>query len=86
MEVLHDTIVALKGSSMFAEPVRDREADGYSSLIFEPMDLKTIKGLIRNGSVTTTDEYDRAIGLMFANAMMYNLPGSTAAIDAREVR
>lgn len=32
------------------------------------------------------DEYERAIYLMYANAVMYNLPGSTAASEAKEVR
>ena len=41
---------------------------------------------IRNGNISTIDEYERAIYLMFANAVMYNLPGSAAANDAKEVR
>lgn len=70
---------------MFAEPVTDRLADGYSKVVFEPQDLKTIKTNIRNGTISTTDEYERAIYLMFSNALMYNLPGSAAANDASDV-
>jgi hypothetical protein len=86
LEVLHSTINTLKGYSLFAEPVTDRLAEGYSKVVREPQDLKTIRANIRNGTISTTDEYERAIYLMFANAMMYNLPGSAAANDAKEVR
>lgn len=40
------------------------------------MDLKTIKQAIRQNRITSTTEYERAISLMLANAIMYNLPGS----------
>jgi hypothetical protein len=86
LEVLHSTINTLKGYSLFAEPVTDRLAEGYSKVVREPQDLKTIRANIRNGTISTTDEYERAIYLMFANAIMYNLPGSAAASDAKEVR
>lgn len=86
LEVLHSTINTLKGYSLFAEPVTDRQAEGYSKVVHESQDLKTIRSNIRNGTITMTDEYERAIYLMFANAVMYNLPGSAAANDAKEVR
>lgn len=40
------------------------------------MDLKTIKSKIKEGGITNSLEFQRDIYLMFANAMMYNRPGS----------
>ncbi|KAF8309341.1 hypothetical protein DL93DRAFT_2230978 [Clavulina sp. PMI_390] len=85
LEVLHSTINTLKGYSLFAEPVTDKQAEGYSKVVYESQDLKTIKTKIKTGEIQTTDEYERAIYLMFANAVMYNLPGSTAANDAKDM-
>ena len=40
------------------------------------MDLKTIKTRVKDGVITNSLEFQRDIFLMFANAMMYNRPGS----------
>jgi len=39
-----------KHASMFSNPVRDRDAAGYSTMIRRPMDLKTIKAAIGAGA------------------------------------
>lgn len=45
-----DIIASDKHASMFANPVNDRQAEGYSDIIKRPTDLKTIKTAITNGS------------------------------------
>jgi len=49
------------------------------------MDLKTIKARVKDGAISNSLEFQRDVYLMFANAMMYNRPGSdvyTMAEDA----
>jgi bromodomain-containing protein 8 len=49
------------------------------------MDLKTIKARIKDGVIRTSTDFQRDVYLMFANAMMYNRPGSDIALMAEEV-
>lgn len=49
------------------------------------MDLKTIKGRIRDGQIASSDEFQRDVYLMFANSLMYNRPGSDIFNMAEEV-
>lgn len=53
-------------------PVRDDIAPGYSSVVYRPMDLGTLKKNIENGLIKSTKEFQRDIMLMFTNAIMYN--------------
>lgn len=50
------------------------------------MDLKTIRARIKDGTISNSMEYQRDIYLMFANAMMYNKPGTDIYTMAEEVR
>ncbi|KAF2668180.1 hypothetical protein BT63DRAFT_270088 [Microthyrium microscopicum] len=47
--VMND-IVSHKHASLFSHPVRDRDAEGYSTMIRRPTDLKTIKAAIGAGA------------------------------------
>ena len=49
---LLNTITAHKYASLFAKPLTEREAPGYSSLIHRNQDLKSIKAAISSGSRT----------------------------------
>lgn len=61
-----------KFSTLFAHPVTDSEAKGYSTVVYRPMDLCTIRKKIENGQIKTTAEFQRDMMLMFQNAIMYN--------------
>ncbi|GFZ48613.1 hypothetical protein JCM24511_06361 [Saitozyma sp. JCM 24511] len=61
------------------------DTPNYYDVIKRPMDLKTIRGRIRDGQVTTIDEFERDVLLMFANAMMYNTKGSQVYDMAEEM-
>jgi hypothetical protein len=50
---LMNDITSHRHASIFALPVRDRDADGYSSMIRRPTDLKTIKAAISAGARAT---------------------------------
>lgn len=49
------------------------------------MDLKTIKARVKDGLTSNSLEFQRDVYLMFANAMMYNRPGSEIYNMAEEV-
>ncbi|XP_053201249.1 bromodomain-containing protein 8-like [Panonychus citri] len=61
-----------KFSTLFAHPVTDGEAKGYSTVVYRPMDLASIRKKIENGQIKTTAEFQRDMMLMFQNAIMYN--------------
>ncbi|CAL4076910.1 unnamed protein product, partial [Meganyctiphanes norvegica] len=70
--ILWNEIAAHKYASVFLRPITDEQAPGYHDVIHRPMDLKTIKARIENGTITNTSEFQRDIMLMFLNATMYN--------------
>lgn len=71
---------------MFQNPVKKSEAPDYYDIIKRPMDLKTIRNRIKDGTITTIDEFERDIRLMFANATVYNARGSQVWEMAKEMR
>ncbi|KAF9453069.1 hypothetical protein P691DRAFT_771800 [Macrolepiota fuliginosa MF-IS2] len=74
--MLHSQISQHRNGNIFHNPIRTVEAPDYHDIVKRPMDLKTIKGRVKDGLIANSLEYKRDIFLMFANAMMYNRPGS----------
>lgn len=61
-----DTIAQHKYGPVFQNPVKKSEAPDYYDIIRRPMDLKRIRQRIKEGSISTIDEFERDIRLMFA--------------------
>ena len=59
---------------IFAEPVTDEIAPGYSTLIKYPMDLTTMATKLSNHAYSSVDEFRSDFVLMCKNAMTYNAP------------
>ena len=59
---------------MFAEPVTDDIAPGYSALIKHPMDLKAMAGKLVSHAYSSVEEFKNDFVLMCKNAMTYNAP------------
>ena len=76
MNVWRD-ISSHKYSTLFQNAVTDADAPNYSKLIYEPTDLKTIRNGVRDSVIKNSLQFHREIMKMFANAMMFNSPGST---------
>jgi bromodomain-containing protein 8 len=74
--MLHSQISAHRNGNIFHNPIKNSEAPGYRDIVKRPMDLKTIKAKIKDGAISNSLEFQRDVYLMFANAMMYNRPGS----------
>ncbi|EJT49929.1 hypothetical protein A1Q1_00942 [Trichosporon asahii var. asahii CBS 2479] len=80
---LLDSIQQHKYGPVFANPVR--KAADYYEIIKRPMDLKTLRARIKDGSVGNIEEFERDVRLMFANATIYNGRGSQVSDMAKEM-
>lgn len=85
IDLLFQSISNHRSSSIFQVPIRANEAPDYHDIVFRPMDLRTIKGRIRDGQISTVDEFERDVMLMFANALVYNDPDSDVYQRTEEV-
>ena len=83
--MLHSQISQHRNGNIFHNPIKNSEAPDYHDIVKRPMDLKTIKMKVKDGAITNSLEYQRDILLMFANALMYNRPGSDVYIMAEDV-
>lgn len=77
---LHEDISSHKNGNIFAHPVKkaslsahalcqaDEQSDAadYYQIVKKPMDLSMIKRKIRDGQITSVDEFERDLMLMFA--------------------
>lgn len=59
-------------ASMFLNPVNANDEPMYYALIKKPVDLKTINKKVRAGSISSFEELDLEMQIMFTNAIMYN--------------
>ncbi|KAG6837443.1 hypothetical protein H0H93_009537 [Arthromyces matolae] len=84
--MLHAQIAQHRTGNIFHNPIKNSEAPDYHEIVKRPMDLKTIKMRVKDGSIGNSLEYQRDIMLMFANAMMYNRPGSDVYSMAEDVK
>lgn len=84
--MVHSQISQHRYGTIFHNPIRKVEASDYHDIVKRPMDLKTIKARIKDGLISSSLEFQRDVYLMFANAMMYNRPGSEIYNMAEEVR
>ncbi|TFK75869.1 hypothetical protein BDN72DRAFT_831308 [Pluteus cervinus] len=83
--MLHSQISQHRNGNIFHNPIRNSEAPDYHEIVKRPMDLKTIKVKVKDGVIANSLEYQRDIFLMFANAMMYNRPGSDVYVMAEDM-
>jgi hypothetical protein len=49
MPIIENDIMSHKHASLFSNPVRERDAEGYSDMIRRPQDMKSIKAAISAG-------------------------------------
>lgn len=84
--MVHSQISQHRNGNIFHNPIKTSEAPDYYDIVKRPMDLKTVKSRIREGQITSSDEFQRDVYLMFANSLMYNRPGSDIFNMAEEVR
>ncbi|KAJ7228609.1 hypothetical protein GGX14DRAFT_345637 [Mycena pura] len=83
--MVHSQISQHRNGNIFHNPIKTSEAPDYHDIVKRPIDLKTIKAKIKDGVIGNSLEYQRDIYLMFANAMMYNRPGSDVHTMAEDM-
>ncbi|KAF7355348.1 Bromo domain-containing protein [Mycena sanguinolenta] len=83
--MVHSQISQHRNGNIFHNPIKVSEAPDYHDIVKRPIDLKTIKAKIKDGVIGNSLEYQRDIYLMFANAMMYNRPGSDVHAMAEDM-
>ncbi|TFK43493.1 hypothetical protein BDQ12DRAFT_662147 [Crucibulum laeve] len=83
--MLHSQISQHRNGNIFHNPIKISEAPDYRDIVKRPIDLKTIKTKVKDGLIRDSMEYQRDIFLMFANAMMYNRPGSDVYYMAEDM-
>ncbi|KAF8165307.1 hypothetical protein B0H34DRAFT_688675 [Crassisporium funariophilum] len=83
--MLHSQISQHRNGNIFHNPIKNSEAPDYHEIVKRPMDLKTIKTRVKDGIIGNSLEFQRDIYLMFANAMMYNRPGSDVHAMAEDM-
>lgn len=83
--MLHSSISQHRFGNIFHNPIKKQDAADYHDIVKRPMDLKTIKARVKDGTISNALEFQRDIYLMFANAMIYNRPGSEIHAMAEEV-
>ncbi|KAJ7507854.1 hypothetical protein B0H11DRAFT_1705305 [Mycena galericulata] len=83
--MVHNQISQHRNGNIFHNPIKTSEAPDYHDIVKRPIDLKTIKAKIKDGVIGNSLEYQRDIYLMFANAMMYNRPGSDVHVMAEDM-
>ncbi|VDP54585.1 unnamed protein product [Heligmosomoides polygyrus] len=72
-------------SAVFLHPVLDRDAPGYSRLVYCPVDLTTVKREIDNGLMTNPNVLMKKVFMMFSNATMFNSTGHDVNNYAKEM-
>ncbi|KAA3671659.1 uncharacterized protein DEA37_0012759 [Paragonimus westermani] len=83
---LHNQLVRRDPRRIFANPVTDDIAAGYSETISHPMDLGTISNrLISRACYKSVTDYLADVTLMCNNAMVYNPPDTIYYQRARKV-
>ncbi|KAI0068842.1 Bromodomain-containing protein [Artomyces pyxidatus] len=83
--MLHSQISQHRNGNIFHNPIKNSEAPDYHDIVKRPMDLKTIKMRIKDGTITNSAEFQRDVYLMFANSMIYNRPKSDIYNMAEEM-
>jgi len=74
-EEVHAGMIAKQRSSinyLFLEPVDLATYSDYLGIVDHPMDLRTLKEIIENGSYTTREEFYADAKLIFDNAVLFN--------------
>lgn len=83
--MLHSQISQHRNGNIFHNPIKPSEAPDYHDIVKRPIDLKTIKMKVKDGAIASSLEFQRDTYLMFANAMIYNRPGSDVYTMAEDM-
>ncbi|TEB35684.1 hypothetical protein FA13DRAFT_1728536 [Coprinellus micaceus] len=75
--LLHQQISTHRNGTIFHHPIKTSDAPDYYDI--------TVKQRVKDGAISNSLEFQRDVYLMFANAMMYNRPGSDVYTMAEDM-
>lgn len=84
--MLHNQVSNHTHANLFDQPIKEVDAPNYYTFIHHPMDLRLMKQRIKEGAISSSMELRHAFALMYANAIMYNQPGTEVHRMANEMR
>lgn len=70
--LVYNGLIAHRYASLFAKPITVDQVPNYKTIVYQPMDLQTLKRNIDSGNIRTTIEFQRYVMLMCHNAMFFN--------------
>ncbi|KAL9636872.1 MAG: hypothetical protein Q9164_002548 [Protoblastenia rupestris] len=79
------TITSHRLASLFAKPLTDRDAPGYSTLIYRPQDFKSIRAAINAGSRALTTAIDNLPSPPSANAPHIWVPSTPDLVPPKGI-
>ena len=85
LNYLHRILQRKDVNGIFAFPVTDSIAPGYSSIITQPMDFSTMKTKIDDGDYNSVAEFKRDFKLMCNNCCVYNRPETIFYQEAKRL-
>ncbi|XP_064598986.1 bromodomain-containing protein 7-like [Liolophura sinensis] len=85
LDYLHKQLLRKDVHGIFAYPVNDLIAPGYSSIIQYPMDFSTMGLKLEDEDYNSVAEYKRDFVLMCNNAMTYNQPETIFYKEAKRL-
>ncbi len=74
-----------KFGGVFAQPVTEVIASGYSEVVYRARSLADIRKDVESGAISSAEEFRHAFQLMFVNAFMYNNEDHDVHRQAREM-
>lgn len=83
--LVYNGLIAHRYASLFAKPITEDQAPNYKTIVYQPMDLQTLKRNIDSGNIRTTIEFQRYVMLMCHNAMFYNFNDKIICERAKEL-
>jgi hypothetical protein len=81
-----EALIKSEKAALFAKPVTDDQAEGYSALISEPMDLGTMLTKVKKGAYTAVEGMLEDFRLIYQNCLWYNKEGSEVVLSAKWVQ
>lgn len=83
--LVYNGLIAHRCASLFTKPITEDQAPNYKTIVYQPMDLHTLKRNIDSGNIRTTIEFQRYVMLMCHNAMFYNFNDTIICVRAKEM-
>ena len=66
-------MLGMKNAWTFVKPVNPKASPTYKKVTKQPMDLTTIKKILKSGTLKTREDFVYNVHLIFSNCELFNL-------------